>query len=302
MTLTQLNYLSCVHRCGSLRRAAKELQVSQPSVTEAIHALEADLNQKLLQFSGNRTTLTEAGLRVLDTAEIFFREENRLREDLSALSQRSGSLIRLAFGLYVPLPMQILQEYQTANPQVKISIDQCSALHVIQLLEQEECEFGILYTEMLTGRFGALDYGSLEFGIFCPNGHALLQYEKVPRKLALSYLEQQMGRQTKPSSMPAIDGSDPTDTRSSLSLASRNLSGAFHPSLDPMLEALQAQLNNQIAILPLNYTDDSIRLQRRPIDPPLLIPLSLAWNPKHFLSREAIALRSHFVHNLFSEC
>ncbi len=296
MTLTQLSYLCCIHRCGSLRRAAKELHVSQPSVTEAIHALEADLNQDLLQFNGNRTMLTAAGLRVLETAELFQKEETRLKEDLADMSRQSGTLIRFAFGLYIPLPMQLLQEYQTQNPQIRISIDQCSALHVIQILEREECEFGILYTEMLTGRFGALDYGSLEFGVFCPKGHSLLQYDRIPQEKALSYLEPQLKQQTGKSAFPvAAPDKDPAVTRSSLSLASQNLSGAFHPSLDPMLEALQAQLNNQITVLPLNYTDDSSRLRARPLDPPLHIPLSLAWNPKHFLSREALALRDTIV-------
>ncbi len=296
MTLTQLYYLSCIHRCGSLRRAAKELHVSQPSVTEAIHALEADLNQDLLQFRGNRTTLTEAGLRVLETAELFQKEETRLKEDLADMSRQSAALVRFAFGLYIPLPMQLFQEYQASNPQIRISIDQCSALHVIQMLEQEECEFGILYTELLTGRFGAIDYGSLEFGVFCPKMHSLLQYDRIPQELALSYLEPQIKLKTGQSAIPVAPDTSKAVTRSSLSLASQNLSGAFHPSLDPMLEALQAQLNNQIAILPLNYTDDSSRLTARPLDPPLHIPLSLAWNPKHFLTREALLLRDRMIH------
>ena len=42
MTLQQLKYVVTVAECGNITEAAKQLFVSQPTVTSAIHDLEKD--------------------------------------------------------------------------------------------------------------------------------------------------------------------------------------------------------------------------------------------------------------------
>ena len=41
MTLQQVKYVSMVERCGSFSKAAQKLYVSQPSVSNLVHGLEA---------------------------------------------------------------------------------------------------------------------------------------------------------------------------------------------------------------------------------------------------------------------
>lgn len=47
MKISQMEYFSCVCRCGSITKAAKELHISQPSVTAAVHELEKELGVNL---------------------------------------------------------------------------------------------------------------------------------------------------------------------------------------------------------------------------------------------------------------
>ncbi len=67
--LRLLSAFETVLRCGSVRKAAAELNVSQPAVSQALRHLEEHVGTPLLDRSTRPATLTTAG-RVLETAAL----------------------------------------------------------------------------------------------------------------------------------------------------------------------------------------------------------------------------------------
>lgn len=67
-----LRYFWVVAKEGGLRKAADKLHVSQPTISAQIAALEGVLGEKLFRRGGRSLTLTEAGHRVLISAEEIF--------------------------------------------------------------------------------------------------------------------------------------------------------------------------------------------------------------------------------------
>ena len=65
MTLTQLRYLMTIARTGSFNKAAEQLYVSQPSLTNAVKELEKELGITLFYRSGRGVTLTGDGTEFL---------------------------------------------------------------------------------------------------------------------------------------------------------------------------------------------------------------------------------------------
>src|SRR5438309_8788048 len=61
MDLARLRVFQAVADHGSFSRAARALFLSQPAVTQHIHALEAELGVPLFDRLGRRTSLTPAG-------------------------------------------------------------------------------------------------------------------------------------------------------------------------------------------------------------------------------------------------
>ena len=61
MDLRQLLTFRTVVDKGSFSQAAEELEISQPAVSFQIRSLEERLGHRLLDRSGRRVTLTEAG-------------------------------------------------------------------------------------------------------------------------------------------------------------------------------------------------------------------------------------------------
>jgi DNA-binding transcriptional LysR family regulator len=68
MELRQLQYFEAVARHAQFTRAAAELHVAQPSVSEQIRKLEAELGVALFHRTKRRVMLTDAGARFLPRA------------------------------------------------------------------------------------------------------------------------------------------------------------------------------------------------------------------------------------------
>ncbi|MDE6961373.1 MAG: LysR family transcriptional regulator [Lachnospiraceae bacterium] len=78
MTLTQLRYLMAIARTKSLNQAAKQLYVSQPSLTSAMKELEKELGITLFYRSGRGVTLTGDGTEFLLYAKQLYGQYEEL--------------------------------------------------------------------------------------------------------------------------------------------------------------------------------------------------------------------------------
>ena len=80
---------------GSFSRAARELSLSQPSVSRIIGELEARLGVKLLLRTTRRITVTDAGALFLDRAQEILAEIEDAEDAARGLDSLRG-IIRLA--------------------------------------------------------------------------------------------------------------------------------------------------------------------------------------------------------------
>src|SRR5688572_5173342 len=92
-----LRYFWTVARKGGVRKAAKDLGVSQPSISAQLRLLEESLGEKLFQRSGRNLVLTETGQLALTYADEIF---SAGRELMNAVKQRPGTrALRLNVGM-----------------------------------------------------------------------------------------------------------------------------------------------------------------------------------------------------------
>lgn len=103
-----LRYFWAVAREGSLRAAAEQLNVSQPSISAQIRELEEVLGEKLFRREGRVNVLTDAGQIALRYADEIF---NLGRELTTAIKHSaSAAVIRLHVGVADALPKLITHE------------------------------------------------------------------------------------------------------------------------------------------------------------------------------------------------
>lgn len=73
---------------GSITGAAKDLRISQPALSTAMHKLERELKTELIQHTGRTIAITEAGKMVYHTASSIRTNVRNLQQELSRLRQQ----------------------------------------------------------------------------------------------------------------------------------------------------------------------------------------------------------------------
>ena len=68
MTLLQLTYYCEVYRARSFTRAAENLHMTQPAITNSIRELENEFHLQFLERSGKKLIITEAGEELYEMA------------------------------------------------------------------------------------------------------------------------------------------------------------------------------------------------------------------------------------------
>lgn len=95
MRLTQLRYFEAAVRLGSLRAAAEELRVSQPTLSEQLRALEEELGVVLLVRGRRGVTTTTAGATILDRVHEVLAGETAIKQEASAIAGLSHGITRI---------------------------------------------------------------------------------------------------------------------------------------------------------------------------------------------------------------
>lgn len=136
-----------VARCGSLTKAADELFISQPAVSQAIKQLETQLGTPLFKRLHKGIELTAQG------GEVIYGDINKalgLLEGIEdKLAERRGSPAgTLRIGASETIFQYILSdkivEYHHLYPQVKIELIEDTTPRIIESLKNDRCDVGFL--------------------------------------------------------------------------------------------------------------------------------------------------------------
>jgi DNA-binding transcriptional LysR family regulator len=109
----------------SFSAAAKQLQTSQPTVTQRIAVLEDRLQARLFIRSPNGVTLTEAGRAILEDARIMQRAAQSIERRVRDTDKREQGRVRLAApdGIAGFWLAPRLAAFNQAYPGIQLSID-----------------------------------------------------------------------------------------------------------------------------------------------------------------------------------
>ena len=94
MTLQQLEYFLATMDAGSFSQAAERLLLSQPSVSEQVRKLEAELGVELFRRVGRGLVPTDAARELRPRAEAALQAAEDARESVIAVRQLRGGITR----------------------------------------------------------------------------------------------------------------------------------------------------------------------------------------------------------------
>lgn len=141
-----LRALSEVIAQGSFTRAAKRLNLAQPTISLQIRELEGRLGVRLVERLGKRAFATAAGRELLEHAEKIAQETDRL---MAAMRRhRGGWLGRVRIGssttaLIYHLP-PILEDLRKRHPNIELVVTTGTTSGVVERILRNEIDLGVV--------------------------------------------------------------------------------------------------------------------------------------------------------------
>jgi DNA-binding transcriptional LysR family regulator len=182
LSLRALRYLVAVADAASVTGAARRLHVSQPSVSEAVAALEAELGLVLLlRHHARGVTLTPAGARVVAEARSLLRHAEDFVHGAAALG--SAATGEVAMGCFQTVAPRYLPGLLGALPRdlpgVSVRVEEGDHDEVLAALEAGRTEIALTYDFGLPEKFVVTPIAQLSPVVVLPARHRLARLSRV---------------------------------------------------------------------------------------------------------------------------
>ena len=144
MTLQQIVYVLKIAETGSMSKAASELFVSQPTLTNAVHELEKEIGLSIFIRSNRGVALTEEGHRFLGDARSMYSQYQLMLDKYSAGNPRRRFAVSTQhFSFAVKCFVNMVQQLDPAS--YRLAIRETRTLDVIRDVGLGTSQVGILY-------------------------------------------------------------------------------------------------------------------------------------------------------------
>jgi DNA-binding transcriptional LysR family regulator len=145
MEMQQIRYFLSLSSALNFTRAAEECNVSQPALTRAIQALEAELGGPLIRREGRFSHLTELGKRMLPLMQRCYESAVTAKDVARAVTKNEVAPLSLAVSHSVNLElfMEPIAELFRGFPGIQLRITHGSGEDVLKRLKEGEAELAI---------------------------------------------------------------------------------------------------------------------------------------------------------------
>jgi LysR family hydrogen peroxide-inducible transcriptional activator len=177
MEMHQLRYVVAVARAGNFSRAAEHCHVAQPSLSQQIQKLEAELGERLFDRMKRETKLTTAG-------ELFLRRAVKILEEAEAAKREASDVSNLMRGTlnvgvlptiapYI-LP-RLLIAFTTKFPGIETVIHENTTAQLIKQVLAYEVDLALASRPIEDKRLEVRDLFSEELKLALPPRHPLIR-------------------------------------------------------------------------------------------------------------------------------
>ena len=171
MDIRQLEAFVNVINLKSFSAAAKELYLTQPTISAHIVSLEEELNTKLLVRTTREVYPTKVGLVLLKYAqEILEIREKAIEAVLDFETSMDGEIVIAAstipYNYFLPKTIDL---FSVKNPKVSFNVIKSDSISVIKMIEQRKAEIGIVGTTIDSQKCEFHSFNGDRLVIIAPN-------------------------------------------------------------------------------------------------------------------------------------
>jgi DNA-binding transcriptional LysR family regulator len=184
MELRQLRSFIAVAEELHFRRAADRLHLAQPSVSQQIRTLEAELGVALFDRNRRGATLTAAGEALLPEARDLLARADRAASKTRAtgIGQRGRLRLSLTRSLTGGLAGAIVDEYRARYPEVEVELSVGNTMLHVEQLHGGDIDVGFVRPPLEDPALEELSLGREPMVCVLPKGHSLTKRRMVRRE------------------------------------------------------------------------------------------------------------------------
>ncbi|MFC7447213.1 LysR family transcriptional regulator [Rhodococcus daqingensis] len=171
MDLRQMEYFLAVVDCGGVTRAATQLHVAQPSLSQVVRKLEKDLGVELFHRVGRGLVLSPAGEALVGPARMILREVESAEKAVRDVGAIRGGRIDIAsLSDLSSDPLSVwVAKFRRQYPDVRFHIEERDeTADVVSLVRSGACELGILALPLPTEGLVAEELVGQQLVLVCP--------------------------------------------------------------------------------------------------------------------------------------
>ncbi len=183
MTHRQLECFLKTAETLNMTKAAKELYISQPSLSEQIRKLEEELGVQLFIRKDRRLRLTIAGKTLIGECYEFFAKEKELIDAVRTADMISARRLTICYiaGLYLNRMTDLTQRFHRKHPDIMLALKEVNWNDMNDLLEDGDYDVGFYlrlgdYEVPGSGHF---DLASTPTEIWMADTHPLASYREL---------------------------------------------------------------------------------------------------------------------------
>lgn len=155
MDLRQLKYFTRIVELESLTAAAQSLHVAQPSLSQHLANLEAELGVRLLDRGARGVRATAAGRRLYEQAKSLLRQA---AETAALVRQEAGEVaghvkLGLPSSTSRRVAVPLLRELQRRHPAVTLEIVEGSTAYIAEMVQAHQVDLGVAVNQSQSARF-----------------------------------------------------------------------------------------------------------------------------------------------------
>lgn len=181
MEMQQLRYVVAVARTGNFSRAAEQCHVAQPSLSQQIQKLEAELGERLFDRLKRQVRLTSHG-------EVFLRRAVRILEEVDAAKREAADTQALQRGTLklgvLPtiapyLLPAVMGGFMEKYPGVEVVVQEDVTAQLLKFLLAFEIDLALASEPIRDERLQVRELFTEELLLALPPGHALARKRAV---------------------------------------------------------------------------------------------------------------------------
>ena len=181
MRYVQLRAFHYVAICGGFSRAAEQLHLTQPAISDQVRKLEETYDILLFNRHKKQVVLTPAGMRLLDITKRLFDNERQAMELLTESSAlKSGTLRIIADSANHVLT--ILARFRSEYPNVRVTLHAGNTQTVIEHLYNYDADIGVIGDIPTTKDFEVVKLNATPIVAFVAPDHPLARQNIVSFK------------------------------------------------------------------------------------------------------------------------